>query len=185
MLEQTLSDNNLPAAIFNCDETGLPLEHAPSSNVAVKGQKHPRVITSGKKRQITVLGCANAAGYVLPPLVIFSRKPLSPALTIGEVPCMGFSDTGWMDSEIFLNWFTHHFLIHAPSSRPLLLLDGHSTHYNPEFIRRAAYEQVIVFCFPPNMTHLTQPLDKGVFSPLRHIGMRNVRGTWGKILAKL
>ena len=80
----------------------------------------------------------------------------------------GLSDTGWMDSEIFLNWFTHHFLVHAPSSRPLLLLlDGHSTHYNPEFVKRAAYEQVLVFCFPPNTTHLTQPLDKGVFGPLK------------------
>ena len=79
MLERTLSDNNLfdnPATIFNCDETGLPLEHTPSSIVAVKGQKHPRVITSGTKRQITVLGCANAAGYALPQLVIFSRKSL-------------------------------------------------------------------------------------------------------------
>jgi hypothetical protein len=58
--------------------------------------------------------------------------------------------------------------VHAPASRPLLLLlDGHSTHYNPEFIRKAAHEQVIVFCFPPNCTHLAQPLDKGIFGPLK------------------
>ena len=64
-----------------------------------------------------------------------------------------------MNSEIFCNCFTHHFLVHAPASRPLLLLlDGHSTHYNPEFVRVAAHEQVIVL---PNTTHLTQPLDKG------------------------
>jgi hypothetical protein len=73
-----------------------------------------------------------------------------------------------MDSEIFFNWFEHHFLVHTPSLRPLLLLlDGHSTHYNPGFIRRAAEEKIIVFCFPPNTTHLTQPLDKGIFGPLK------------------
>ena len=41
---------------------------------------------SGVKKQITVIACANAAGNVIPPLVLFSRKALNPQLTIGEVP---------------------------------------------------------------------------------------------------
>ena len=173
LLKVTLADNHLhdkPAQIFNCDETGLPLDQTPALVVAARGQKHPRAVTTGSKKQITVLACANAAGYALPPLVIFSRKALNPELTVGEIPgtMYGLSDSGWMDGEIFDNWFTHHFLAHAPPSRPLLLLlDGHSTHYNPSFIRRAAQEKVIVFCLPPNTTHLTQPLDKGVFGPLK------------------
>ena len=68
-----------------------------------------------------------------------------------------------MDGDIFKNWFTHHFLAHIPSTRPiLLLLDGHSTHYNPAFVKKAAHEKVIVFCLPPNTTHLTHSIDKGV-----------------------
>ena len=91
-------------------------------------------------------------------------------MTIGEIPATmyGLSDNGWMESEIFHQWFTHHFLVHASPVRPLLLLlDGHSTHFSPGFITKAAYEKVIVFCLPPNTTHLTQPLDKGVFGPLK------------------
>ena len=173
LLEDTLTNNGIidsPSQIFNCDETGMPLDNAPNLVVGIRGQKHPRAITSGNKRQITVLACANAAGYVLPPLVIFARKQLKVELTTGEVPgtMYGLSGNGWMDGEIFSNWFTHHFLVHAPASRPLLLLlDGHSTHYNPSFIRQAAEEKVIVFCLPPNTTHLTQPLDKGAFGPLK------------------
>lgn len=114
LLEQTLVDNGLldnPILIFNTDESGLPLEHTPSSVIGIKGQKHPRVVTSGKKKQITVLACANAAGQVIPPLVIFSRKALNPALTKDEIPgtMYGLSSSGWMDSDIFLNWFLHHF----------------------------------------------------------------------------
>uniref|UniRef100_A0A1X7UWI0 HTH CENPB-type domain-containing protein n=1 Tax=Amphimedon queenslandica TaxID=400682 RepID=A0A1X7UWI0_AMPQE len=138
LLEKTLQDNesfDSPAQIFNCDESGLPLEHTLSSVVGIKGQKHSRTLTSGNRKQMTVLACVNAAGYAIPLLVFFARKSLNPLLTINEVPgtMNGLSDTGWMSSEIFLNWFTHHFLVHAPASRPLLLLlDSHSTQYNPD-----------------------------------------------------
>ncbi len=55
-----------------------------------------------------------------------------------------------------------------PPVRPLLLLmDGHSSHYSPTFVNKAAEEKVIFFCLPPNSTHRTQPLDKGAFSPLK------------------
>ncbi len=61
-----------------------------------------------------------------------------------------------------------HFLLHAPPVRPLLLLlDGHSSHFEPGFVKKAAAEDVIVFCLPPHTTHVAQPLDNGVFSPLK------------------
>ena len=43
-------------------------------------------------------------------------------------------------------------------------MDGHSTHYCPETILSA---KVIIFTLPPNTTHLSQPLDKGCFGPLK------------------
>ena len=46
-------------------------------------------------------------------------------------------------------------------------MDGHSTHYCPQVINKALESKVILFCLPPNTTHLTQPLDKGCFSPLK------------------
>ena len=52
--------------------------------------------------------------------------------------------------------------------RPLLLiLGGHSSHYCPDTIKRAFEEDVIVFTLPPNTTHITQPLDIGVFGPAK------------------
>ena len=49
-------------------------------------------------------------------------------------------------------------------------MDGHSTHYQPSVIFKAAEEHVILFCLPPHTTHLTQPLDKGCFGPLKWLG---------------
>ena len=172
-LEETLRANNLlnePTLIFNCDETGMPLEHVPSSVIVLRGAKHASSVTTGNKAQVTVMACVSASGNVLPPLVIFDRKTLKKEMTEGEVPetMYGLTASGWIDSEIFSTWFTHHFLAKAPPSRPLiLLLDGHSSHYEPSTIKKAAKEGVIVFYLPPNTTHLLQPLDKSCFSALK------------------
>ena len=172
-LENTLIDNAIidkPSHIFNMDESGFPLDPKNSFIACGRGQQHASFITSGSKVQITVLACCNAAGYAIPPLIIFDRKILKPELTIGEVPgtMYALSSSGWIDSEIFDLWFQNHFLPYAPASRPLLLiLDGHSSHYNPVTIKAAAEEKVLIFCLPPHTTHRTQPFDKGCFGPLK------------------
>jgi len=75
---------------------------------------------------------------------------------------------GWMDDELFQEWFLHHFLKYAPATCPLMLLiDGHAFHYNPCFIREAASWGVIVFCLPSHTAHTCQPLDSTCFSILK------------------
>ena len=103
LLEETLHVHGLsrrPAQVFNCDETGLPLSHKPPKVVVAAAQKHPYTITSNDKAQITILACASASGYSIPPMVIFDRKTLKPDMTIGEVlgTFYGLSDNGWMDA---------------------------------------------------------------------------------------
>ena len=74
---------------------------------------------------------------------------------------------GSIKTCMFDQWFDH-FLYYAPSARPLLLMmDGHSSHYCPSIIHRASKNEVILMALPPNTTHLTQPLDKGTYGPLK------------------
>ena len=173
ILEDCLVQNGIfdkAAAIFNCDETGLPLNPACGKIISEKGSKNPSFVTGGDKSQVTVLACTSAAGYALPPFVIFDRQSLNQNMTKGEVPgtLYGLSSNGWMNSELFYHWFLNHFLQYAPQTRPLmLLLDGHSSHYSPSTIKLAAENQIIVFVLPPNTTHIAQPLDVGCFSPLK------------------
>ena len=151
-------------------ETGMPLNPQPLKGVFPHGEKKTVSLCSGDKTQITVVARVSAAGYCIPPMVIWDRKQLSIELTEGEVPgtSYGLSGKGWMDQELFDAWLSSHFLRYAPPARPLLLLlDGHSSHYSPSAIRFAANEQVIMFALPPHTTHVTQPLDCGCFSPLK------------------
>ena len=79
LLEKTLDEleiHSKPCQIFNMDETGMQLDPLAPKVIAKKGSRHPVATTSGDKSQITVVSCCNAAGYAMPPMVIFDRKRL-------------------------------------------------------------------------------------------------------------
>ena len=75
LLEESLIKYGLkdkPAQIYNCDESGMPLEHKIAKVIVIKGAKKVRQVSSGNKTQITILGCVSAAGQTIPPMVVFS-----------------------------------------------------------------------------------------------------------------
>jgi len=105
---------------------------------------------SGKKGQVTILGCASATGQALPPFITFDAQQLNLLWTRGEIPGTqyGLSKSGWTDSELFNGWLKEHFMTHAVKGRPLLLLlDDHSSHFDSETIKFAK-ERNSFFAFP-------------------------------------
>ena len=104
LLEQTLQENDLkgkPGQIFNMDESGMPLDAKSPKVVAEKG-KHLSAVGSGDKTQITLVACISAAGYCMPPMVIWDRKQLSPELSQGEIPALHTdcpAMVGWIRSS--------------------------------------------------------------------------------------
>ena len=107
LLKKTLEENSLmgcPNRIYNMDESGMPLDHKPPKAVARKGTRKVHYCTSGNKSQITVLVCANAAGSIVPPMVIFEGQRFNPEWSKGEVPdtLYGMSKKGWTDQELML-----------------------------------------------------------------------------------
>ena len=173
LLKETLEKNNLMdrnACIYNMDETGMPLDSKQLKRVAPRGFKKVHGPSSGNKTQITILACANAMGNMLPPMVIFKGERFNHDWVKGEVPntLYGMSPNGWIDQELFTEWLQKLFIPSIPSTRPvLLLLDGHSSHFNPEAIKIAAEAEIILFCLPPHTTHVAQPLDVSFFGPLK------------------
>ena len=117
--------------------------------------------------QITVLGCVSAISQVIPTMVVFSGKNFNHIHSEGKVlgAFSGMSDSGWMDQEL---WFSCHFLKHAGSSRPLMLiLDGHSSHFTLDVAQTAAEHQVVIFRPPPHTMADSQLLDTSCFGPLK------------------
>ena len=65
LLEDTLKEHNLhnsPSQLYNVDESGIPLDPKAPKVVTVRGIKKARYQSPGRKGQITVVACGNAAG---------------------------------------------------------------------------------------------------------------------------
>lgn len=182
-LKETLVDNDLldkPERIYNVDESGFPLDPKRLKVISQKGIPHLfRVIGGSGRENITVQGCGRADGVMLPPYVLYSAKNLRLSWTEGgpENAKYNVSEKGWMDQSCFHDWFCNHFIPFLPPPRPVVLIfDGHASHLNPETIKEAVKNQVIVLKLPPNSTHFLQPLDVGVYGP--------TKTAWEAILVK-
>ena len=117
----TLRNNKLmysPSCMFNYDKTGLTLNPSSFKVVTLKGSKNVSNITSNSKSQITVLACTSAAGYAIPPFIVFGRNTYHPHLSRGEVPGTMYCMTP-KTQKLFFEWFKKHFLRYIPSICPV------------------------------------------------------------------
>ena len=67
LLEDTLKEHNLldsPSQLYNVDESGIPLDPKALKVVTMKGTKKAQYQSPGRKGQITIVTCGNAAGQV-------------------------------------------------------------------------------------------------------------------------
>ena len=170
IIEKIIKERKLERhQIWNCDESGFPTDPQKCKVVGVKGEECYKVTCGAGRENITTLAVCNAAGRALDPLIIFAGKNLQSSWR-GENPLpktfYGVSDSGWMTTQIFAQWFT--MFAKEVKERPLmLLLDGHLTHMSFALVDKALKEDIIIVKLPPHSTDLLQPLDVSCFGPLK------------------
>ena len=54
-----------------------------------------------------------------------------------------------------------------PATRRLLIMDGHSSHITANVIAFCMQKAIDLMILPPHCSHILQPLDVGVFAPLK------------------
>ena len=127
-------------------------------------------LTSAERGKHTVLACVSASVYVLLPMIVYPRKKCVPeSLKEGATPDTFFATTesGWINSEMYLECFCF-FLEHIPHIRLVLLLnDGHASHTSIEVIELASANKVHILCLPAHTTYVLQPLDVVVFKSFK------------------
>lgn len=168
------SDSSTPNHLWNCDKTSFCTSVPATQLLMRKGSKSVHEVGGGSGRQYITVHCAgSASGERLPPLILYKAENLYMRWTQqGPAGVLyACNESGWMDGDVFLSWFTQLFLPavkHLTGSGPVLLfLDGHHSHISLQLITVARNNNITLLCLPPNTTHLTQPLDVGVFAPMK------------------
>ncbi|XP_072401163.1 uncharacterized protein [Diabrotica undecimpunctata] len=101
----------------------------------------------------------------------YKRIPKELALSVPKGWAIGRSDSGWMTSATFFEYFANIFypwLVENSIIFPVILfLDGHKSHYNLELYEFCIKHRIILYCLYPNSTHILQPCDVSIFRPLK------------------
>jgi hypothetical protein len=116
----------------------------------------------------------SAAGVAIALLLIFKAKHTNTGWIPAQTPQdwrFSTSSSGWTSDSHSYEWLTTVFepLIKPkdPTARRLLIMDGHSSHITTNVIAFCMRNAIDLLILPPHCSHILQPLDVGVFAPLK------------------
>jgi hypothetical protein len=162
--------------MYNMDETGFSIGSVRDSHVVVsktsktRFQAHP-----GRQEWASVLECICAdGGSIVPFIILKGDKVLGSWIPPSALELDWYfaaSIKGWTNNDRGFEWLTKVF---DPLTREkvegrtrLLICDGHDSHISVKFVAHCIENDICLFLLLPHSSHLLQPLDVGVFNPLK------------------
>jgi len=161
--------------MYNMDESGFAIGEKEATRCIINAQiRQQYQAKPGRQEWVTAVECICADGTVIPPLIIFRAENLSrewiPATINGDWK-LSCNSKGWTSNEHGIQWLRRCFepftREKAAGAYRLLICDGHDSHITGEWIAHCMNNNIILMILPPHSSHLTQPLDVGVFGPLK------------------
>ena len=122
-----------PARLYNFDETGITIvQHKRTKILVLKGKRQITSLQSAERGSlVTVATCMSPIGPFIPPLLVLPRKNMKELMS-GPQPgsIHACHPSGWIQSEIFSQWFLHIIKHTKPTKEDpvILVLDGHCSH---------------------------------------------------------
>ena len=79
------------------------------------------------------------------------------------------SDSGFVNSDLFLDWMKHFqsTVKSCPEDPVLLILDNHSSHISLDVVLYCRQHSIHMLSLPPHSSHKAQPLDMCFYGPLK------------------
>lgn len=165
--------NFQPDQIYNVDESGFStVPNKIEKVISERGKKRIGKAVSAERGQlITVVGCLNAEGSLVPPAFIFPRIRHKPELMEGAPrnSLQMCNESGYMNVDLFLQWLEHFKKYAKPreDNQILLILDNHVSHISYNAVMFCRENHIHLLSLPPHASHRLQPLDLGVFGNLK------------------
>lgn len=164
------------------DETGFAIGTTQSTRIIVDStQESSWKVTAGKQEWVTVLECIDGAGGALSPMIIFKAQNTISKWIPADTPLgwhFSTSTSGWPSNSHGFKWLQKVF---GPESRRkagnqprLLIIDSHPSHITSDIIALYIQKNIDLLILPPHCSHLLQPLDVGVYGPLKRYHAQEV-----------
>jgi hypothetical protein len=183
LVEQTKAKYSIcDEDVYNFDEAGFMMGKITTQLVVTGSERRgrPKTIQPGNREWVTLIAAINAAGWSIPPFLIFAGQYHLSAWYKEDIPrdwAIAVSDNGWINNKLGVEWLKH-FNAHTKTrnigARRLLVLDSHESHHSLEFQELCKENNIYTLCMPPYSSHLLQPLDISCFSPLKRAYSREV-----------
>ena len=142
LVEQTKAKYGiLDEDVHNFDEAGFMMGKITTQLLVTGSERRgrPKTIQPGNREWTTVIQGINAAGWAIPPFIIFAGQNHLSAWYEEDIPrnwAIAVGNNGWTTNEIGVEWLKH-FIKHTDGkvvgARRLLILDGHESHHSLEF----------------------------------------------------
>jgi hypothetical protein len=129
-------DNN----VYNFNKTGFIMGKI-SAQIVITGSEaagRKKVIQPGNREWVTIVQGVSAAGYLLPPFVIFAGSVLID-VWFKDLPrnwILEVSPNGWTNNQLALAWLEHfdkHTKSSAVGAYQLLILNSHKSYSSLKF----------------------------------------------------
>ena len=157
------------------NESGFSIGNIQAShiiiNVAIRSVFQ---VNPGRQEWVSVVECICVDGTTILLLIIFKGENLSsqwiPA-SIHEDWRFSCNSRGWTSNTHGVEWLHRCF---EPSTWEkanghfyLLICNGYNSYVSGNFIAHCMDNDIILMILPPHSSHLTQPLDIGIFGSLK------------------
>ncbi|XP_060574096.1 uncharacterized protein LOC132731836 [Ruditapes philippinarum] len=155
--------------VFNFDETGWSGKECAREKVIGPKSCHIYQQHFMSNDHVTAHLCVSADGTFISTMIIYKgcMQHLNYKEGLPGYWLFSASDSGHMDTSIFLQWFIKAFLPNCGKYRPVvLLMDNHESHIYLPLVEIARKENVILVGLPSHTTHYLQPLDVKIIGPL-------------------
>ncbi len=162
--------------LYNFDETGFAMGVIGGTIVVTGSERRGRrkKVQPGNREWSTAINCISGDGYSLPPfLLVKGSVHLANWYTESNIPhdwVIKPTPNGWTDHDTGVDWlrhFNHHTRSRSVGANRMIVLDSHESHVSADFEAYCKDHNIITISLPPHSSHLTQPLDVGIFSPLK------------------
>ncbi|KAL5603863.1 hypothetical protein FOVSG1_006613 [Fusarium oxysporum f. sp. vasinfectum] len=162
--------------VWNFDETGFIIGYLMNGIMiwTFLDMDSPLLTDAHTTISMTIVESISATGEIIAPFIIMPGIQIPSRWVdndLDEQATIVTTPKRYIDDITAQDFFDHFERLTRPqntSDLRVILYDGCESHFTNELYQKALDANIILYPFPPHLTHILQPLDVGLFSTYKH-----------------